>query len=271
MDVYIINMENLTTPEDIVQIFRGFDSITNYHIICFEDIDRCPMFIPNFRYDDPNNATGLRTLLNELDGIVEGNKRITFFTANNLNIIDKIDALCRPGRIDKKIEIGYCDRDQLSRIFNHYTTSNTTLVIDEEIPFKITPATAVKTILSDTSMSSFMFTQKLQIENRNENDNTSKDGILGYMNSNRRKISSKPWYDQHITFETMTNLMNKEFTLTNTIIETISESSTLTELREKMPSIIWGRSSRIKKLGTLSKRAITLEKHRKEFIKDNRR
>jgi hypothetical protein len=42
-DIYIINMENIKTPEDIVQIFRGFDSTHSYHIICFEDIDRCEM------------------------------------------------------------------------------------------------------------------------------------------------------------------------------------------------------------------------------------
>jgi SpoVK/Ycf46/Vps4 family AAA+-type ATPase len=247
-DIYIINMENVTQPEDIVQIFRGFDSAHSFHIICFEDIDRCPMFKPKGYYDepDPNNNLGVRTLLNELDGIIEGNKRITVFTANSTSVLDKIEALCRPGRIDKKIEVGYCDVDQLSRLFAHYTQSDSKLEGLETISAKITPAHAVKTILSNPLMTGEEFKEKLN---------------LGLVVSNDSSVSSEPIQtkpqslhsrryarNKNISWEKISKLLEKESDATNQLIEKITTCGTLEEIRNSVPNIIWGRNTRVKNI-----------------------
>ncbi len=259
-DIYIINMENVTQPEDIVQIFRGFDSAHSFHIICFEDIDRCPMFKSNNNYYDqpnPNNNLGVRTLLNELDGIIEGNKRITVFTANNTSVLDKIEALCRPGRIDKKIEVGYCDSDQITRLFAHYSGSEFDSRSETESNFqmnpgtKITPANAVKTILSNTSMTWDEFKQKL---------NLSSNGSAGNLETNlnteqnldsqaNSTIRSRRWQQRRIIpWDKITKMMEKESDATNQLIEKITTCGTLQEIRDSVPNIIWGRNTRVKNI-----------------------
>lgn len=248
-DIYIINMENVTQPEDIVQIFRGFDSAHSFHIICFEDIDRCPMFKSRGYYDDsdPNSNLGVRTLLNELDGIIEGNKRITVFTANSTTVIDKIEALCRPGRIDKKIEVGYCDSDQLTRLFSHYSNSESGLEqIEINSNAKITPAHAVKTILSNPLMTVNEFKEKLNIAseieqlqsiNQAQTQNT-RPGIR-YSRYSRNK---------EISWDKIIKMLEKESDTTNQLIEKITTCGTLREIKESIPNIIWGRNTRVKNI-----------------------
>ena len=189
MDIYIINMGEIKTCDDITKIFRGLNNDDNFHIVCFEDIDRSEIFkkIQNYNIyynNDNNNNVGnqLRTLLNELDGIIEGNKRITIFTSNDSSIIEKIEALCRPGRIDKKIEITYCDAQQLCDIYNHYTCSNEKLNIDK-ISTNITPALAVKIILSNTYLKSDEFLNIVYGKDKNDvPDNNTK--------SKKRKLTN---------------------------------------------------------------------------------
>ncbi len=249
-DIYIINMENVTQPEDIVQIFRGFDSAHSFHIICFEDIDRCPMFKSSRGYyddSDPNSNLGVRTLLNELDGIIEGNKRITVFTANSTTVIDKIEALCRPGRIDKKIEVGYCDSDQLTRLFSHYSNSESGLEqIEINSNAKITPAHAVKTILSNPLMTVNEFKEKLNIAseieqlqsiNQAQTQNT-RPGIRYSRYSRNKKIS----------WDKIIKMLEKESDTTNQLIEKITTCGTLREIKESIPNIIWGRNTRVKNI-----------------------
>jgi hypothetical protein len=54
-------------------------------------------------------------VLNALDGVAAGEGRLLFATTNHRERLDR--ALTRPGRIDKQIEIGFADRDQLRRLF----------------------------------------------------------------------------------------------------------------------------------------------------------
>mgnify|MGYP003385865838 CR=1 FL=1 len=180
MDVYLINMEDVKTAEDITKLFRGFHNTNSYHIVCFEDIDRCSMFKkkpdPRYFYGDPTPSPCIRAFLNELDGISEGNKRITIFTANDTSVIDQTEALCRPGRIDKKIEVGYCDYTQLNELFNHYTCSNTKLELSK-LDKNITPAEAIKLILEDNLITSDEFKTKLDLHTEADK-NVDMDGNL---------------------------------------------------------------------------------------------
>ncbi len=248
-DIYIINMENVTQPEDIVQIFRGFDSAHSFHIICFEDIDRCPMFKSRGYYDDsdPNGNLGVRTLLNELDGIIEGNKRITVFTANSTTVIDKIEALCRPGRIDKKIEVGYCDSNQLTRLFSHYSNSDNLELeqIEMNPNTKITPAHAVKTILSNPLMTVNEFKEKLNIASEVEQLNASTNQA---QTQNTRPGFRRYRRNKDISWDKIIKHIEKESDTTNQLIEKITTCGTLKEIKESVPNIIWGRNTRVKNI-----------------------
>ena len=65
-----------------------------------------------------NDDLSLEYILNVLDGIVELNNIIVFFTTNTLETIDP--ALTRVGRIDKIIKMNYINNTMLEEIINCY-------------------------------------------------------------------------------------------------------------------------------------------------------
>lgn len=67
------------------------------------------------KHDD---EISLEYVLNVLDGIVELNNSIVFFTTNTLEIMDP--ALIRPGRIDKVIKMNYINSIILEEILKYY-------------------------------------------------------------------------------------------------------------------------------------------------------
>jgi hypothetical protein len=269
-DIYIINMENIKTPEDIVQIFRGFDSTHSYHIICFEDIDRCEMLKKPLRYYDSdanaNSNIGIRTFLNELDGIVEGNKRITVFTANSTSVLESIEALCRPGRIDKKIEVSFCDAEQLIRIYLHYTKLEIRLedhkkfiITQEEISTKkITPAYAVKIILSNPLITIDEFKIKLNIGSNSCNlvtedeiTNSNTNTYTSTLNNRSSRRSRHYKESDKRSFIKLIDMIGKEKDILNELVETISVAGTTKEIKEKIPHILWGRQTRVKSINKI--------------------
>merc|ERR1719428_542252 len=64
---------------------------------------------------DKLNLSGL---LNVLDGVVDTPERILIMTTNHPEQLDP--ALIRPGRIDKKILLGYMRPVHVSSMINHY-------------------------------------------------------------------------------------------------------------------------------------------------------
>jgi SpoVK/Ycf46/Vps4 family AAA+-type ATPase len=248
MDVYMINMSEIKTPNEITLIFKGFQNTNDYHMVCFEDIDRCSFLknkknnghniVYNNYAEQQNNSTKktldddcLRTLLNELDGIVEGSKRITIFTANETYALDNIDALCRPGRIDKKIEIGNCDYEQLNNIFNHYTSSDTRLELTGlDVDANISPANAIKTILSDVNISKDDFIEKLKIriiegehdDNYSDVINENDDNYSDVINENgKRKRVLTPLENK---CKKLMKIIDTQCSKTQKFIETINKT-----------------------------------------------
>lgn len=61
------------------------------------------------------NKLTLSGLLNAIDGIFNNDGRIMIMTTNHPEVLD--DALIRPGRIDRKILLDYCDTYQINGIF----------------------------------------------------------------------------------------------------------------------------------------------------------
>lgn len=169
MDIYLVNMGDVTTEKELLSIFQGMRNNNGYHIVCFEDIDRCA-----FLYDKYHRNNNLvRTFLNELDGVIETPKRITILTVNDKSVIENTPALCRPGRLDKQVELGYCDADQVCRLYNHYTDSGQKLELKSLEGEMVTPAQVVKHILSDPKMSpedfvrNFKTVSKIEINEKN--------------------------------------------------------------------------------------------------------
>ncbi len=61
-------------------------------------------------------------LLNALDGVSSREGRVLFLTTNHPEQLDP--ALVRPGRVDRKIELGYATPDQARRLFRWYYRDN---------------------------------------------------------------------------------------------------------------------------------------------------
>ena len=53
--------------------------------------------------------------LNALDGVATQEGTVLFMTTNHKEQLDP--ALIRAGRIDQQVELGYCDSDQLQRLY----------------------------------------------------------------------------------------------------------------------------------------------------------
>lgn len=162
MDIFLINMGEIETEKELTLIFQGTRMCNDYHMLVFEDIDRCILFTDNAggRYKDPSHTSTIRTFLNELDGVLEMPKRITVLTANDKSLLENIPALIRPGRIDKIVNLNYCDTSQINRIYNHF--SNTGLVCNiSNLTQQVTPAQVIKYILANPLISPEELQEKL--------------------------------------------------------------------------------------------------------------
>lgn len=91
-------------------------------IILLEDIDAA--FVSRedsaktaAAYEGLNRVT-FSGLLNCLDGVASTEARIVFMTTNYLERLDP--ALIRPGRVDYKEYVGYCERYQLEQMFKRF-------------------------------------------------------------------------------------------------------------------------------------------------------
>lgn len=95
-------------------------------IILLEDIDaafvsREDSAATAAAFDGLNRVT-FSGLLNCLDGVASTEARIVFMTTNYIERLDP--ALIRPGRVDCKEYVGYCDRHQLEQMFKRFYGAN---------------------------------------------------------------------------------------------------------------------------------------------------
>lgn len=47
MDIFLINMGEITSEKELTLVFQGTRSCDGYHMLCFEDIDRCAFLQKN--------------------------------------------------------------------------------------------------------------------------------------------------------------------------------------------------------------------------------
>ena len=81
-------------------------------MLLIEDVD-C-VFKTERTTTDQTGVT-LSGLLNALDGVSSREGRVLFLTTNHPDRLDS--ALIRPGRVDRKIELGHASPDQARRLF----------------------------------------------------------------------------------------------------------------------------------------------------------
>lgn len=129
MDIFTFDLAQLTICRDANSLFSKLVTQTNIiagerpHILVFEDIEKQNIF-PDGRMEYYGKDQHLiwSAILNELDGVAEGDGQLIFMTANNLEKFQSInqDALMRPGRLDKIIKVDFCDNTQAKNLISQF-------------------------------------------------------------------------------------------------------------------------------------------------------
>lgn len=114
MDIAMLSLGDSNMEDS--GISELFSSIPVNSIVLMEDID-CA-FIDRKDGDDKRSKVTFSGLLNAIDGVAAGEGRLLFATTNHIERLDP--ALIRPGRIDRKMFIGYATKEQASRLFQRF-------------------------------------------------------------------------------------------------------------------------------------------------------
>ena len=114
MDIAVLNLGN--SGLDDAALSELLAELPASAILLVEDVD-C-VFVERQGADEKSNRVTFSGLLNALDGVAAGEGRMLFATTNHRERLDP--ALIRPGRIDRQVEVGFADREQLRRIFSRF-------------------------------------------------------------------------------------------------------------------------------------------------------
>lgn len=144
-DIYSLDLSKMTSDADLDQ---AFEQLPDNCLVLLEDVDAMGTTTHTREQKQKNvdaskvasaepptaetiasallgvedirqkNGVSLSALLNHLDGVGSNHGRIFVLTTNHPEVLDP--ALVRPGRIDMKIHLGLCNRDQLRQFFVLY-------------------------------------------------------------------------------------------------------------------------------------------------------
>ena len=135
LPIFSIDLSSIPNNNDLVQLITDINYYVQdgRYILTFEDVDRTNMF-RNAKYSYIKKDLSADCLLNVIDGVMETHGRIIFVTANNVTPLTEMEAFIRPGRIDKKILIDYCDSYQFNKmITNFYCSAELTIQLIAQI------------------------------------------------------------------------------------------------------------------------------------------
>ena len=134
--IYILN-ESDYSREDI---HLRVQNLPPNSILLLEDVD-CFHSKRGDAGEKTKDSFGTGSLLNALGGIVPLEDVLVMMTTN---FIDKLDpALIRCGRIDKRVELGYCTEGQIKNLFAKFYEDDGLLVAGA-FPERLTPAQVVE-------------------------------------------------------------------------------------------------------------------------------
>jgi len=90
-------------------------SVPRRSVILIEDVDA---FFQQRSKADTGVKVSYSGFINALDGVAAHEGSVVFLTTNHPQLID--EAAIRSGRVDFRMELGLCDRDQLERMFRKF-------------------------------------------------------------------------------------------------------------------------------------------------------
>jgi chaperone BCS1 len=90
-------------------------SVPRRSVILIEDVDA---FFQQRNKADSGVKVSYSGFINALDGVAAHEGSVVFLTTNHPQLID--EAAIRSGRVDFRMELGPCDRDQLARMFRKF-------------------------------------------------------------------------------------------------------------------------------------------------------
>jgi SpoVK/Ycf46/Vps4 family AAA+-type ATPase len=148
LPVFIIDFQVVVTNSEFSRLMKEISYHTSNapYILALEDLDRSSIF------EYSNKKISIQCLLNEIDGLVETHGRLLFITANDHTVFKEVEhnALMRPGRIDRTIEVGACDFDQIQRLLFHFFGLHEEIeqLKDEDMGGPYSPAQVIEIIQS---------------------------------------------------------------------------------------------------------------------------
>jgi hypothetical protein len=110
MNIALLSFTRKMEDSDFMRALRRLPENT---ILIIEDIDT--IFEARKKNDEMKNNITFSALLNTLDGIAHMHGQIIIMTTNHPLVLDK--ALIRPGRVDKSIEFGYSNKNQVKKMY----------------------------------------------------------------------------------------------------------------------------------------------------------
>jgi chaperone BCS1 len=123
LDIYILNLSaineaSLTSlfaklPSRCVILLEDVDAVSSNRDAETEDSRQT--VAPARERKPASGKVSLSAILNIIDGVASQEGRILIMTTNHITRLDK--ALIRPGRVDKKVELGLADKEMTADIF----------------------------------------------------------------------------------------------------------------------------------------------------------
>lgn len=113
---YNMNLYNmpLSSIKDDRDLSTKFNEIQPNSVLLIEDID---IFSKSMHRQQADTGPTLAGLLNALDGVSTPHGLLTVMTTNRIEVLD--DALIRPGRVDKRLELLAPNDYQVESMFKH--------------------------------------------------------------------------------------------------------------------------------------------------------
>ena len=140
LPVFAIDMSTLKNNDELKALIAeiAYLSRGQRYILSLEDIDRADIFQHYHR-----TSVTMDCFLNVLDGITESYGRLLFLSANDAKPLYKVEALMRPGRVDKSIEVTFVTASQLAAMLEHFYRKSFTIA---EVPSGLPPAQVINVL-----------------------------------------------------------------------------------------------------------------------------
>ncbi|KAH6675906.1 BCS1 N terminal-domain-containing protein [Halenospora varia] len=123
LDIYILNLSAISNEDSLR---NSSAKLPSHCVILLEDIDavsskrsgdsrQTGTGSPSQQSKPVSGKLSLSALLNVIDSVASREGRILIMTTNNITRLD--EALIRPGRVDKKFELGLADKKMTAELF----------------------------------------------------------------------------------------------------------------------------------------------------------